>query len=101
MQKIITLLIFNIFVEICFECFKIYYKFINVLQQLLFDVFIFSKKNKITIFQILDKIDQIFSKLFLILFFDFDFIFVFVAFLSRYKYIVKKLLNSTNFCNFF
>jgi len=50
MQKIITLLTFNIFVEICFEYFKIYYKVVDVLQQLLLNVFIFLKESKTTIF---------------------------------------------------
>jgi hypothetical protein len=101
MQEIITSLTFNIFVKICFEHFKIYYEVINALQQLLLDVFIFLKENKTTILRIFDKIDQILSKLLLVLFLDFVFIFVFVIFLSQRKRIAKKLLNLTNFCNFF
>jgi len=50
MQKIITSLTFNIFVKICFKRFKIRYKVVNVLQQLLLNVLIFSRKNKTTIF---------------------------------------------------
>jgi hypothetical protein len=57
MQKIITLLTFNIFVEICFEYFKIYYKVVNVLQQLLLNIIIFLRENKTTILRILDKIN--------------------------------------------
>jgi hypothetical protein len=49
MQKIITLLMFNIFVKICFERFKIYYEIIDTLRRLLFNVLIFSKKSKTTI----------------------------------------------------
>jgi len=80
MQKIITLLIFNIFVEICFECFKIYYEVVNILRRLLLNVLISSKESKTTIFRILDKIDQIFSKLLLVLFLNLVLIFVFVIF---------------------
>jgi len=50
MQEIITLLTFNIFVEIRFKCFKIYYKVINVLQQLLLNVLMFLRESKTTIF---------------------------------------------------
>jgi len=57
MQKIIMLLTFNIFVKTCFKYFKIYYKIINALQQLLFNVLIFLKENKITILRIFDKIN--------------------------------------------
>jgi len=101
MQEIVTSLTLSIFVEIRFECFKIYYKFIDALRRLLLDVLIFSKKSEKAVLRILDKIDQIFNKLFSVLFFDFVFIFVLVAFLSRRRCIAEKLLNSTNFCNFF
>jgi len=50
MQKIITLLTFNIFVKICFERFKIYYKVVDALRQLLLDVLIFLKEIETTIF---------------------------------------------------
>ncbi len=57
MQKIITSLMFNIFVKICFERFKIYYKVVNTLRRLLFNVLIFLRKTEITIFRIFDKIN--------------------------------------------
>jgi hypothetical protein len=50
MQKIITLLTFNIFVEIRFKCFKIYYEIVNALRQLLLNVFIFLRENKTIVF---------------------------------------------------
>jgi len=48
---------FNIFVKICFERFKIYYKVVNTLRRLLFNVLIFLRKTEITIFRIFDKIN--------------------------------------------
>jgi hypothetical protein len=57
MQKIITLLIFNIFVKICFERFKMYYKVVDALRQLLLNILIFLKKSKTTILRILNKIN--------------------------------------------
>jgi len=78
MQKIITSLTFNIFVKICFERFKIYYKVFNALRRLLFNILIFSKVSKTTIYRIFDKINQILNKLLLILFFNLVLILVFV-----------------------
>jgi len=100
-QEIVTSLTLSIFVEIRFECFKIYYEFIDALRRLLLDVLIFSEESETAVLRILDKIDQILSKLLSVLFLDFVFIFVLVALLSRRRCIAEKLLNSTNLCNFF
>jgi len=101
MQEIVTSLTLSIFVEIRFEYFKIYYKFIDALQRLLLDILIFSKESETAILRILDKIDQILSKLLSVPFLDLVFILVLVVLLSRRRYIAKKLLNPTNLCNFF
>jgi len=101
MQKIVTSLTFNIFVKIRFERFKIYYEIVNALRQLLFNILIFLKENETMIFRVFNKINQILSELFSILFLNLVLIFVFVILLSRRKRIAKKLLNLTNFCDFF
>jgi hypothetical protein len=101
MQEMITSLTFNIIVKICFERFKICHEVVNVLRQLLFNVFIFLKENETTILQVLDKIDQILSKLLSILFFNLVLIFDLVILLLRLRRIAKKLLSLTNLCDFF
>jgi len=101
MQEMVTSLTFNIFVKICFERFKIYHEIVNALRRLLLNVLIFSKESETTILRILDKIDQILSKLLLVLFLDLVLIFNFVILLLRRRRIAKKLLSLTNFCDFF
>ena len=57
MQKIIMLLIFDIFVKICLQYLNINYKIINILKLILFNFFVFAREKKTTIFQILNKIN--------------------------------------------
>jgi len=57
MQKIITLLIFNIFIKIYFSYLNIDYKVINALKLTLLNFLVFAKKSKTMIFRILNKIN--------------------------------------------
>jgi hypothetical protein len=50
MQEIVTLLMFNIFVKICFQYLNVNYEVVNALKLTLFNLLVFVREDKTTIF---------------------------------------------------